>query len=110
MKSPARAGVDPEIRVGLTGALAGIAATGTLALPASPGCPGETSLLPEIHLAVLYEDQIYATLEEVLALEEMGSAPSAALISGPSRTADIEMTLTLGVHGPGEVVVFFVAG
>jgi len=103
-------GIQEEIRVGLTGASAAIAETGTLVLPASPGCPGETSLLPEIHLAVLYADQIYQNMAQVLALDEVVSAPSTALISGPSRTADIEMTLTLGMHGPREVVVFYVVG
>jgi len=99
-------GVQPDVQAGLTGALAAIAETGTLALPVSPGCPQETSLLPPIHIAVLYANKIYENLAQVLALSEVQLASSVALISGPSRTADIEMTLTLGMHGPGEVIVF----
>jgi L-lactate dehydrogenase complex protein LldG len=97
---------DPALRAGLTGALAGIAETGTLALPGATGQPLTASLLPEIHLAVLEAKRIYETLGELLHLREVRQASSVALISGPSRTADIEMTLTIGVHGPGEVVVF----
>jgi L-lactate dehydrogenase complex protein LldG len=97
---------DPSIRVGLTGALAGAAETGTLVLPAGPGRSPLASLLPEIHLALLPYDAIRPSLVEVLNLEALKTASSVALISGPSRTADIEMTLTIGVHGPGEVHVF----
>jgi len=99
-------GVQPQVQVGLTGVLAAIAETGTLVVPTSPGCPQETSLLPPIHIAVLYANKIYKNLAHVLALSEVQLASSVALISGPSRTADIEMTLTLGMHGPGEVIVF----
>ncbi|MEN8173881.1 MAG: LUD domain-containing protein, partial [Chloroflexota bacterium] len=99
-------GLQPDVQVGLTGALAGVAETGTLAIPVSPGCPQETSLLPQIHLAVLYANKIYKNLAQILALREVQLASSTALISGPSRTADIEMTLTLGMHGPGQLIVF----
>jgi L-lactate dehydrogenase complex protein LldF len=97
---------DPSIRVGLTGALAAAAETGTLVLPGGPGRSPQASLLPEIHLALLPYKAIRPSLAEVLNLEELKTASSVALISGPSRTADIEMTLTIGVHGPGEVHVF----
>ena len=61
---------------------------------------------PEIHLAILRESTIQKNLAQALSLSEVQKAASVALISGPSRTADIEMTLTIGVHGPGEVWVF----
>jgi L-lactate dehydrogenase complex protein LldG len=95
-----------EIRVGISGAVAGVAATATLAIPSGPGRPLTASLLPEIHLAILHQSDLYENLAQVLNLAEVRAASSVALVSGPSRTADIEMTLTLGVHGPGEIVVF----
>jgi L-lactate dehydrogenase complex protein LldF len=97
---------NPAIKVGLTGAQAAIAETGTLVLASGPGRPGSTSLLPDVHIAVLHEKDIYENLLQALKQQEIQDAGSVALISGPSRTGDIEMTLTIGVHGPGEVYVF----
>jgi L-lactate dehydrogenase complex protein LldF len=94
-----------DIKVGLTAASAGIAETGTLAISRKPGCPQTASLLPEVHIAVLYKGDIYENLPEVLKLKELQNASYLTLISGPSRTADIQMTLTIGVHGPGKVIV-----
>jgi L-lactate utilization protein LutB len=99
---------DPAIKIGLTGALAAAAETGTLALPGGAGRPLQASLLPEIHLAVLHASRIHWSLADLLALPEMTRSSAAALVSGPSRTGDIELTLTVGVHGPGKVVVFCV--
>jgi L-lactate dehydrogenase complex protein LldF len=99
---------DPAIPAGLTGALAGIAETGTLVLPGGPGRPLTASLLPEIHLAVLRSQDILEHLEQALRLPEVRQASCTVLITGPSRTADIEMTLTIGVHGPRALVVFIV--
>jgi L-lactate dehydrogenase complex protein LldG len=96
----------PAIRAGLTGAAAGIAETGTLLLPGGPGRQLTASLLTEIHLAVLRASDIRATVAQVLTLEEIRQSPAAVLVTGPSRTGDIEMSLTIGVHGPGRVVVF----
>ncbi len=95
-----------EVRVGISGAVAGVAATATLAIPSGPGRPLTASLLPEIHLAILRQSDLHENLAQVLNLPPVRQAASVALVSGPSRTADIEMTLTLGVHGPGEIVVF----
>jgi L-lactate dehydrogenase complex protein LldF len=97
---------NPEVETGLTGALGAVASTGTLILTSGPGRPQTASLLPKRHIAILSEEQIYENLPKAFDLEEIGEASSVALISGPSRTADIEMTLTIGVHGPGEVHVF----
>ena len=97
---------DPEIRIGLTGALAGIAETGSLVIPSGPGRPLTASLLPEIHLAVLRASDIYENLAQVLKLPDIRESASAVVISGPSRTGDIEMTHTIGVHGPMELHVF----
>jgi L-lactate dehydrogenase complex protein LldF len=99
---------DPSIRVGVTGALAGIAETGSLVLVGGEGRPLTTSLLPEIHIAILRVSDLVPTLSDGLHLPEIRPASSAVIITGPSRTADIEMTLTLGVHGPKELHVFLI--
>ncbi len=104
-----RYGSHPEIRAGITGAVAGVAETGSIVITSGAGRPLTTSLLPEIHIAILDEKDIYENLPQVLNLQEVRDASCAALISGPSRTADIEMALTIGVHGPGEVHVFCVS-
>jgi len=96
----------PEIRAGISGVVAAIAETGTIVITSGSGRPLSTSLLPEIHIAILRESQIRENLPQVLQLQEVQDASSVSLISGPSRTADIEMTLTIGVHGPGELFVF----
>ena len=97
---------DEHSKAGITGALAGIAETGTLVIPGGPERPLSASLLPEVHLAVLRASDIEDSLEKVMESRNIQSYPSVVLISGPSRTADIEMTLTIGVHGPGELHVF----
>jgi L-lactate dehydrogenase complex protein LldG len=99
---------DAEIKAGLTGALAGAAESGTLVVTAGQGKPLTASLLPELHIAILHASDIYESLSQVLELEAVRKATSSTLISGPSRTADIEMTLTIGVHGPAEVCVLCV--
>jgi L-lactate dehydrogenase complex protein LldF len=97
---------DPHAQAGITGSLAAIAETGTLVLTSGPGRPLTASLLPDIHIAILYSEDIYLNWSQVLNLKKIREAASAAFITGPSRTSDIEMTLTLGVHGPREVHVF----
>jgi L-lactate dehydrogenase complex protein LldF len=99
---------DPALRAGLTGALVGIAETGSLVLPSGAGRPLTASLLPEIHFAVLRQEFIVGTLAEALRLPAIRKSSAVVIASGPSRTADIEMTLTIGVHGPKEVRVFII--
>jgi len=102
-------GFQPQAQAGITGALAGIAETGTLVLPAGGDHqPLSASLLPAIHIAVLPASRLLTSLEQVMRLPQVASAPATVLITGPSRTADIEMTLTIGVHGPKELHVFLV--
>jgi L-lactate dehydrogenase complex protein LldG len=100
------AALDP-IRVGITGAFAGIAESGTIAVVSGAGRSRLASLLTPVHIAVLRADCMYPSLTAFLAahadIAEQGS--NLVLITGPSRTADIEMTLTRGVHGPGEIHV-----
>ena len=93
------------VRAGLTGASAGIAESGSLLLLGGPGRPLTASLLPNVHIALLWEKDLLEDLSQVLQREDVKQAPASVLITGPSRTADIEMALTIGVHGPGELVV-----
>ncbi len=93
---------------GLSGALAALADSGTLVIPSGNGRPLLASLLPPIHIAILREGDIYPDMQSWIAAggrQTIANAGSLALVSGPSRTADIEMTLTIGVHGPGKAVV-----
>jgi L-lactate dehydrogenase complex protein LldG len=99
---------DPSLKVGLTGADAAIAETGTILVTSGAGRPLTASLLPDIHIAVLHASQIAWSLEEVLHDGRVADVSAAALITGPSRTGDIEMTLTIGVHGPKELWVYLV--
>jgi len=95
--------------VGITSAQAGIAETGTLVLDSSVEQNRLISLVPPIHIALLDASKIYATLGETLALLQSGGSkevsPAITFITGPSRTADIELTLAIGVHGPQELYV-----
>lgn len=97
-----------EIEAGLTGAQAGLVDTGTIILPSGPGKPMAASLLPWIHICLLPASRLFPDLKAWLEADAralIDGVSSISLITGPSRTADIEMTLTHGVHGPGEVIV-----
>jgi L-lactate dehydrogenase complex protein LldF len=95
---------DDQILVGVTNAICGLADTGSVLIVDREGDPLKASLLPEIHIAVLKSSDILASLPDAMNLIKNKSA--AVFITGPSRTADIEMTLTIGVHGPKEIHVF----
>jgi L-lactate dehydrogenase complex protein LldG len=100
-------------RLGITGAFCAIAETGTLVVLSGADSPTATTLLPDTHIAVLAADRIVAGMEEAFALirHERGSVPRAInLISGPSRTGDIEQTIVLGAHGPYRVHILVIGG
>jgi L-lactate dehydrogenase complex protein LldF len=99
---------DPTIRVGVTKAVCGLADTGSVLIADGEGNPLHASLLPEIHIAVLCASDILPSLAEVMTLPILLQYRAAVVVTGPSRTADIEMSLTIGMHGPGEVCVFLV--
>jgi len=111
----ASAGLEMEARpargsdkVGVTGSFCAIAETGTLVTLSGEFSPATTSLLPETHIAVLRTSRIVKTMEDAWSLvrQEVGDLPRQVnFISGPSRTADIEMTLVYGAHGPFRVHV-----
>lgn len=99
-----------ELSVGLTGAHAAIADSGSIVLASGPGRGRLASLLTPFHIAILRRDRIVRNLETLFAerpeLPTLGS--NCVIITGPSRTADIEMTLSRGVHGPREIHVIIV--
>jgi L-lactate dehydrogenase complex protein LldF len=97
-----------DIQAGLTGTLAGIAETGTILVPGGVGRPLTASLLPDVHLAILHSKDIVNTISQALNNKKVKEASSVVLVSGPSRTADIEMTLSIGVHGPEHIHIFCV--
>jgi L-lactate dehydrogenase complex protein LldG len=116
----ARSGLSVEARptigddrLGITGAFCAIAETGTLVVVAGADTPTATTLLPETHVAVVFANRIVDTMEDAFALirSERGSLPRAInMISGPSRTGDIEQTIVVGAHGPFRVHILVVAG
>ena len=96
---------------GITGAFCGIAETGTLMLLSGEHTHAVTSLLSETHIAVLPVARIVAGMEDAWSLlrTETENLPRAVnFVSGPSRTADIEQTITLGAHGPYRVHIILV--
>lgn len=98
-------------RTGLTGCFCAIAETGTVLLLSSPATPKLTALLPETHVCVVRASRLLDTMEDSFALvrSEVGEPPRAVfLVSGPSRTADIEQTIVIGAHGPYRVHVIVV--
>ncbi len=98
--------------LGVTGAALGVASTGSLLVPMGPDAPRVASLLPPHHVAILPEERIVAGFEELYAAMPQHARERAqtVLVTGPSRTADIEMTIVRGVHGPGRLTVLVVAG
>jgi len=97
--------------IGITGCFCAIAETGTLVVLTGADTPTATTLLPATHVAVVRADRIVSGMEEAFALVlgERGQVPRAInLISGPSRTGDIEQTVVVGAHGPFRVHILIV--
>lgn len=96
--------------VGITGAMAGFADSGTIVLTSGAGRPRLASLLPPVHIALLDVNELYDNQPAFWAAHPDAAAQGTNLIfiTGPSRTADIELIPTFGVHGPKQlhVVVF----
>ena len=99
-----------EIDAAITTTRGGIAETGSLILWPTPDEPRLMSLVPPVHIAVLYASEIYSTFREAMISENWSSEmpTNALLISGPSKTADIEQTLVYGIHGCKELVVLVI--
>ena len=92
--------------VGISTAQAGIAETGTLVLDSACERHRLVSLVPPVHIAIINASAIVETLSDALTLlQRKEISPAITFITGPSRTADIELTLAIGVHGPQELYV-----
>jgi L-lactate dehydrogenase complex protein LldG len=101
------AAFDP-LPLGLTGADAGLAESGSLVLTSGPGRGRLASLVVPVHIAVLRRDRLLFSISDLFRRRpDLAAMPGSNLvcITGPSRTADIEMTLSRGVHGPREIHV-----
>jgi L-lactate dehydrogenase complex protein LldG len=99
-------GEAPAIEgAGVSEALYGLADTGSVVLAASPQEPRARSLLPSVHVSLLDENRILPGLADLFAAVGRSLPSALAIVTGPSRSADIEQRLTIGVHGPGEVHV-----
>ena len=100
-------------QVSLTGAVAGIAETGTLLLASGPEAPTTLNFLPDNHVVVLKASQVIGAYEDgwdrLRETHGPGQLPRVVnFITGPSRTADIEQTIQLGAHGPRRLHVLLV--
>jgi len=99
-----------DLDLGVTGAAAGLAESGSVVLDHGPGRPRMASLVPEVHVALLD----LALMERTLAHwahkrpESVVDTANLVVITGPSRTGDIEQQLTLGVHGPKHVHIVLI--
>jgi len=99
-----------DAAVGITAATGAVADCGVLVLTAGAGRARTTSLVPPRHICVVPVDRIVATLPDAFATLTRDDLPSAVtFIGGPSRTGDLEMIVTMGVHGPIAVDVVLVA-
>jgi L-lactate dehydrogenase complex protein LldG len=99
--------------VGITSAYCLLAETGSIVLRACPQEPRLLSLLPPVHIALVSIDRLLTNLDEMLSMTPRPvdfDSSAMVVITGPSRTADIEQFLVRGVHGPGEVHVIVVQG
>lgn len=102
--------VCAAVDIGITSVTYALAATGSLVMIASPEQPRLVSLLPPAHIAIFPQSLILADLYELFSIVPRPAdiASSMVLITGPSRTADIEQILVRGVHGPGEIYAVIV--
>ena len=98
------------VDVGITSADYALADTGTLVMLSTPGEARLISLLPPAHIAIVPRDRILTGLDELFTVVPNPAeiTSSMVLITGPSRTADIEQILVRGVHGPGQIALIVV--
>ncbi|HEY1857634.1 LutC/YkgG family protein [Acidocella sp.] len=103
----------PTDAVTVTQAFAGIAETGTLMMPSGPERPTSNNLLSDTEIVVIRADRIVGAYEDafdLLRAEQGGMPRNVMLVTGPSRSADIEQTLELGAHGPRSLHVLIIDG
>jgi L-lactate dehydrogenase complex protein LldG len=105
-----RGRAEPGDAVSLTPCLAAVAETGTLLLVSGPETPTTLNFLPDTHIVVLHAGQVVASYEDGwdLVREQQEWPRTVNLITGPSRTGDIEQRIQLGAHGPRRLHVVLV--
>ncbi len=98
--------------VGITGCDALIARTGSVVLSSRGNLSRTASIFPPVHVVVAYRNQVHYDLKQFFASLNNQAitdwASMTSIVSGPSRTADIEKTLVLGAHGPKQIFVFYI--
>jgi L-lactate dehydrogenase complex protein LldG len=98
-----------QAKAGITGAGGAISQIGALVMPGGEGRPRLASVLPQLHIAIVSTDQFYPTLDAWIHDQNnstmFDTSSSLTLIAGPSRTSDVERVVTLGAHGPRELIV-----
>lgn len=99
-----------DTQAGFTRAAAALAESGSLVLETGPQEPRQLSLVPPLHIALVFEDDLIANFQALVEQRRWqgGMPTNLLLVSGPSKTADIQQTLAYGAHGPRELVVLLV--
>lgn len=99
-----------DVDVGITSALCAIASTGTLVLRPGPDEPRSLSLVPPCHIVIVREETLYNDFAQVMDVQNWQAAmpTNMLLVSGPSKTADIQQTLAYGAHGPRQLFVIII--
>ena len=93
-----------DVKVGVSGAVAALAESGSVVVTSGKGRSRLASVIPEVHVVLVPTSEIHRSLSHWAAqVESPGELANIMVVSGPSRTGDIELTLTKGVHGPGEI-------
>lgn len=108
--------IDPDRRVDscwnatttVEEVVCGIAETGSVVVTSACGRAVQASLLPTHHVAIVRAENIFPTIDDFFAGIGENPPTNITLITGPSRTGDIELTLTIGVHGPEKVSILVI--
>lgn len=99
-----------DVEVGITSAICAIATTGTIVMRPGPDEPRSLSLVPPCHIVIVREETLFNDFAEVIHTQSWKNnmPTNMVLVSGPSKTADIQQTLAYGAHGPRELFVLFI--
>ena len=93
-----------QVEVGISAAVAALAESGSVVLSSGPGRSRLASVIPVVHVVLVDRTRMFRSLSHWAAQVDPSQMPANLMVvSGPSRTGDIELTLTRGVHGPGQV-------
>ena len=105
---PVRAAEYAAAAVTVEEVFGAIAETGTIVCVSAGGRAVQAGLLPAHHVAIVRRDRIFGTLDDFFASVASAPPTNITLVTGPSRTADIELTLAIGVHGPEKLDIILV--